>query len=80
MGAMNDNKDRRQRQLEQTILAEKVDQHSRATLIAVKNALKTAKIEPIIDAWLAGDPPELPPTRRPIDLDEDLSGALHDSQ
>jgi hypothetical protein len=41
---------------------------------AVQNVFKAAKIEAIVDALLAGGSPDLPPARRLIDLDEDLSG------
>jgi hypothetical protein len=61
------------RLIEQTILTSGSDSDSKATIGAARNAIKSAKITPIVDAFLAGRSLDLPPARRPIDLDEDLS-------
>jgi hypothetical protein len=62
-----------QRLIEQTILTSGSDSESKATLTAVREAIKSVKTAPIVDAFLAGGSLNLPPARRPIDLDEDLS-------
>jgi hypothetical protein len=73
MSAVNEYKEPRKRLIEQTILTSASDQDAKATKRAVQDAFKAAKIEPIVEALLAGYSPDLPPARRPIDLDEDLS-------
>jgi hypothetical protein len=77
VSAVEEYMERQKRQIEQTILTSQTsaaDQEANATMRAVQDVFKTAKIAPIVEALLAGDLPELPPARRPIDLDEDLSG------
>jgi hypothetical protein len=62
-----------ERLIEQTILASGSDSDSKATIDAARRAVDSAKIMPIVDSFLAGRSLNLPPARRPIDLDEDLS-------
>jgi len=76
VSAVKEYMERRKRQIEQTILTSASDQDAKATMRAVQDAFNTAKIEPIVDALLAGSSADLPPARRPIDLDEDLSGII----
>jgi hypothetical protein len=75
LSAVKECLERRERQMEQTILTSGSDADAKATMTAAHNAFKTAKIVPIVDAFLDGFPLDLPPARRPIDLDEDLSRA-----
>jgi hypothetical protein len=74
VSAVKEYMERHKRQIELTILASASDQEAKTTRGAVQDVFKTAKIEPIVGAFLAGDSPDLPPARRPIDLDEDISG------
>jgi hypothetical protein len=64
---------RRRRQIEQTILTEGCVEEARAAVSAAQAAFQEAVIEPIIEAFRADQPLELPAAQRPIDLDEDLS-------
>jgi hypothetical protein len=61
------------RQIEQTVLTSGSDSDSKATIEAARNAVNSAKIVPIVDSFLVGRSLNLPPARRRIDLDEDLS-------
>lgn len=61
------------RLMEQTIFASGVDAEGKATIIAAKQASQDADIARIVDTFVKGDRFELPPVRRPIDPDEDLS-------
>jgi hypothetical protein len=69
-----------QRLVEQTILSTGSDSDSKATIGAARNANGSAKIMPIIDAFVAGRSVDLPPARRPVDLNEDLSRNSHGSE
>lgn len=63
------------RLMEQTIVnSNKLsDPEARATHMALQSTFKTPVVESLIDGVLAGSKLDLPPARRPIDLDEDLS-------
>lgn len=71
--ALEDSLASSQRLIEQTILTSGSDSESKATLTAVREAIKSFEPTPIVGAFLAGGSLNLPPARRPIDLDEDLS-------
>jgi hypothetical protein len=62
-----------ERLIEQTALTSGSDSDTKATLRAVRDAFGSARIMPIVDSFLAGRSLNLPPARRPIDLDEDLA-------
>jgi hypothetical protein len=66
------------RSMEQTVLTSGTDSNAKATIRAARSAIESAKIMPIVDAVLAGHSLDLPPARRPVDLDEDLSRIFHD--
>jgi hypothetical protein len=66
--------------MEQTILASESGPDAKATINAVRNATGGAKIGPLVEAFVAGCPLELPPARHPIDLDEEISRTSHDSE
>jgi hypothetical protein len=68
------------RLVEQAILNTGSDSDSKATIGAARNARGSAKIMPIVDAFVAGCSVDLPPARRPIDLNEDLSRNSHGSE
>ena len=67
------------RLVEQTILTG-ADSDSKATIRAARNAKQSAKIMPIVDAFVAGRSVDLPPARRPVDLNEDLSRTSYGSE
>jgi hypothetical protein len=60
------------RLIEQTILASGSDSDSRATVMAVRNAVDSVAIRAIVESFLSGSL-HRPPAHRPINLDEDLS-------
>ena len=68
------------RLVEQTILNTGSDSESKATIDAARKAKGSAKIMPIVDAFVAGRSLDLPPSRRPVDLNEDLSRTAHASE
>jgi hypothetical protein len=72
-GALQETMNAQHRLIEQTILTSGSDSDTKATIGAARNAIRSAKIMPIVDSFLAGRSLNLPPARRPIDLDEDLS-------
>jgi hypothetical protein len=71
--ALQETMDAQERLIEQTILASGSDSDTKATLVAVRDAFRSVSITPIADSFVAGRSLDLPPARRPIDLDEDLS-------
>jgi hypothetical protein len=72
IGAIEANNDRHRRLMEQTVLTSGSGPNGRATIIAVRNALKAADSSNLVSAFVSGDSLDLPPARRKIDLDEDL--------
>jgi hypothetical protein len=68
------------RLVEQTILNTGSDADSKATIGAARNAKGSAKIMPIIDGFVEGRSVDLPPARRPVDLNEDLSRTSYESE
>jgi hypothetical protein len=72
-GALQETMNAQQRLIEQTILASGSDSDAKATLGATRNAIRSAKIGPIVDSFLSDRTLKLPPGRRAINLDEDLS-------
>ena len=73
MSASKDHMECRRRLIEQTILTERSDSDAKATVIAAQNACNTTDIKGMVDKVLARSPLDLPPARRPIEIDEDLS-------
>jgi len=71
--ALQETIDAHERLIEQTMLASGSDSDTKAALGAVRDALRCVSITPIVDSFVAGRPLDLPPARRPIDLDEDLA-------
>ena len=72
-GALQETMNAQLRLMEQTILASGSNPESKATVRAARRAFGDARIVPITDSFLADRSLNLPPARRPIDLDEDLS-------
>jgi hypothetical protein len=79
-GALRETMNAQHRLVEQTILNTGSDSDSKATIGAARNANGSAKIMPIVDAFVAGRSVDLPPARRPVDLNEDLSRNSHGSE
>lgn len=79
LSAVTERKQRCGRQMEQTALTSGSDSDAKATISAVRNAISGAKIAPLVEAFIAGCPLDLPPARHPIDLDEEISRTSHDS-
>jgi len=75
--ALRETMEAQYRLVEQTILNTGSDSDSKATIGAARIANTSAKIMPIVDAFVAGRSVDLPPARRPVDLDEDLSRTSH---
>jgi len=71
--ALQETMSAQERLIEQTTLTSGSDSDTKATLRAVRDAFSSARIMPIVDSFLAGHSLNLPPARRPINLDEDLS-------
>ena len=71
-GALEQTMNAHQRAIEQAILTSGSDSDSKATIGAARDAIESAKIVLIVDAFRA-DSLELPPARRQVGLDEDLS-------
>ena len=63
------------RVISQTIFVRGGDPRANAIIDAVRDAINSARIEPLVEAILSGRPLELAPARRPIDPDEDISRA-----
>ncbi len=73
IGALQERIGAQQRLIEQTVVASGLDSDAKATLSATRDALGSAKISPMVERFIAGHALDLPPARRSIDLDEDLS-------
>jgi len=71
-GALRETLSAQFRQIEQIVLTGS-DRDSKATVEAARNSVSSAEIMPMVDSFLAGRSLDLPPARRPINLDEDLS-------
>jgi hypothetical protein len=71
-GAIGECMDAHRRSIEQTILAERPDAESKATIAAARNAFESTPSMHIVDELLAGAL-HLPPAQRRVNLDEDIS-------
>jgi hypothetical protein len=78
-GALQETADAQVRLIEQTVVTSGSDSDAKATLSAVRDAIRSARIAPMVERFIAGRPLDLAPARRPIDLDEDLSRFTHES-